>query len=138
MILADTDVVSELMRDAPDESVLAWAQSLDVAAVSICVVTVEEIERGLGRVPAGRRRRRFDERWASVLASYADTILTFDVPAAHETGRLLVRADAAGRPMALADAQIAGICLAGGLELDTRNVKDFATVRSLRLVNPFG
>ena len=53
MIIADTNVVSEFMKDTPDPQVLGWAQGLAAAALTISVVTVEEIDRGLGRLPNG-------------------------------------------------------------------------------------
>jgi toxin FitB len=38
--------------------------------------------------------------------------------------------------MAIADAQIAGICLAGGYELATRKVKDFSNAAGLAVTDP--
>lgn len=137
MIIADTNIVSELMKQAPNAAVLAWAGSQKVAALSICVVTVEEIERGLGRLPQGKRRRDLTQRWNALVDAFADTIAVYDVAAARTTARILVAGESAGRPISLADAQIAGICLAGGHELATRNVRDFATVADLSVTNPF-
>lgn len=137
MIIADTDVVSEFMRDSPDPAALAWAQDIAPADLTICVVTVEEIERGLGRLPAGRRRRELEKRWRRLVDTFAESVAVYDVPAARETAAVLVAAQASGRPMSLADAQIAGICLAGGYELATRNVSDFASTTGLTIVNPF-
>ena len=137
MIIADTNVVSEFMRDAPDPVVLAWAGTLAPADLTICVVTVEEVERGLGRLPAGRRRRDLETRWTTLVDTFADAIAVYDLAAARQTASILVAAQAAGRPMSLADAQIAGICVARGHELATRNVDDFSTTAGLSLVNPF-
>ncbi len=137
MIVADTNVVSEFMKDSPDRAVLAWAQGLGPADLTVCVVTVEEIERGLGRLPAGRRRRDLAQRWRQLVDTFADAVAVYDLPAARETAGILVMAEASGRPMSLADAQIAGICLAGRHELATRNVKDFATTPGLAIVNPY-
>ncbi|MEO7070569.1 MAG: hypothetical protein ABI131_08760 [Nostocoides sp.] len=39
--------------------------------------------------------------------------------------------------MALADAQIASMCLAGGYDLTTRNVRDFSNVNGLSVIDPF-
>lgn len=136
MIIADTNVVSEFMRDTPDGTVLAWAEGIGPTELTICVVTVEEIERGLGRMPRGRRRRDLEQRWSQLIGAFAETIATYDLPAAQDTAGLLVAAEASGRPMSLADAQIAGICLSGGHQLATRNVRDFA-VTGLRVINPF-
>ena len=60
-----------------------------------------------------------------------------DLPAARQAARILVAAEDSGRPSSLADAQIAGICLAGGYELATRNVGDFAGAPGLTIINPF-
>lgn len=53
MIVADTTVVSELMKDRPDPGVFAWAGALEEGDVTISVVTVQDIEHGLSRLPRG-------------------------------------------------------------------------------------
>ena len=53
VIVADAIAFSEFMKERPSSKVLAWAQALDAADLTISVVTVEEVERGLGRLPAG-------------------------------------------------------------------------------------
>ena len=136
MIIADTNVVSEFMKDKPDETVLAWAQGLDAADLTICVVTVEEIERGLGRLPEGKRRRNIEQRWHKLVDAFSDTIALYDVPAARAAAEILVGAEAGGHPMGLADAQIARICVVSGSVLATRNVRDFDRVAALNIVNP--
>lgn len=137
MIIADTNIASEFMKDAPDPHVLTWAQTLDPADLTISVVTVEEIDRGLGWLPEGRRRTDLERRWARLLDAFTDTIATYDLTAAKATARILIHSIDHGRPMSLADAQIAGICLAQAATLATRNVKDFAEVSDLTLINPF-
>lgn len=137
MIVADTNVVSEFMKDHPDESVMAWARTLASADLTICVVTVEEIERGIGRLPRGRRASDLQARWRRLLEDFEPQIAVYDVAAAQNAAAILVRAEAAGRPMGLADAQIAGICAAHGYALATRNLQDFASAANLKLINPF-
>lgn len=137
MIIADTNIVSEFMKDTPDPHVLAWAHSVGAADLTISVVTVEEIDRGLGRLPKGRRRKDLERRWATLLDAFADTIATYDVPAARATARLVVASLDQGRPMSLADAQIGGICLTHAATLATRNMKDFSSIGDLTLINPF-
>lgn len=137
MIIADTNVVSEFMKDSPDRAALAWAKDLGPAELTICVVTVEEVERGLGRMPGGRRRRDLEQRWSRLVDTFAEAIAAYDLPAARETASILVAAEGSGRPISLADAQIAGMCLAGGYELATGNVSDFSNTRGLTIINPF-
>lgn len=138
MIVADTNVVSEFMRDEPDAGVLSWAGSLGPADLTICVVTVEEIERGIGRLPISKRRRQLEQRWQGQVTAFREAILVYDVEAAKATAQVIVAAETSGRPMSLADAQIAGICLAGGHHLATRNVRDFEAITDLAVINPFG
>ena len=40
MIIADTNVVSEFMKDSPDPAVLAWAQDIGPADLTICIKDV--------------------------------------------------------------------------------------------------
>ncbi len=136
MIVADTNVVSEFMKDSPDPHVLDWARGIAPVDLTISVVTVEEIERGLGGLPAGRRRHDLNRRWTQLLDSFGDTIAVYDVTAARHTAAILVAAQSAGRPMSLADAQIAGICRSRAHRLATRNVSDFVTT-GLSVINPF-
>lgn len=137
MIIADTNIVSELMKDSPHPGVLAWAGTLGVADLTISVVTVEEVDRGLGRLPRGHRRRDLENRWDRLLHAFADSIAPYDVPAARATARIVVESMDRGRPMSLADAQIAGICVARSATLATRNVRDFVEVGELTVTNPF-
>jgi len=132
VILADTNVVSEFMRERPDPRVAEWAGRLQPTAVVICVV-----ERRIGRLAGGRRRSELQSRWSGLLDAYADSILAYDVQCARMTAQVLVEREKAGRPMALADAQIAGIALVHGCTLATRNVADFRGIPSLELVGPF-
>jgi len=45
VFIADTNIVSEFMKDTPEQRVLAWAQSLGAADLTVSVVSVEEIDR---------------------------------------------------------------------------------------------
>lgn len=137
MIIADTNVVSEFMKDQPDQAVLDWAEGFGAGDLTICVVTVEEVERGLGRLPRGKRHRDLETRWDRIVSAFSDTIAVYDVAAARATAGILVDSEVGGHPMVLADAQIAGICVANACRLATRNLRDFQHVTELSLINPF-
>ena len=85
----------------------------------------------------GDRRSDLDQRWRRILEAYVDAIAVYDLPAAQHAASILVAAEASGRPMSLADAQGAGICRAGGHELATRSVSDFASASGLTIIKPF-
>ena len=100
-------------------------------------IELSVIEYGLRGMPAGRRQRHLQQRWAKVLDTFVDQVVFYDVNAAGQTAAVLAAAAATGRPMSLADAQIAGICVAGQYDLATRNVGDFTGGAGLTLINPF-
>lgn len=68
-----------------DEAVLRWATILAPDEVTVTVVTVEEIERGLARLPLGSRRSDLESCWHALLGAYADGVLPSDLSAVRET-----------------------------------------------------
>lgn len=137
MIVADTNVVSELMRPDAAPTVLRWARGLRPGESAITAVTVHEIEHGLNRLPTGARREALTQRWQQLLAVYAESTLGYDTSAARTSAAILAAKERAGRVMTLADAQIAGICLVHGAQLATRNVKDFTDIPGLTVIDPW-
>ncbi len=137
MIVADTNVISEFMRDLPDSRVWAWAEGVATGDLAMSAVSIEEIEYGIGLVPQGRRRRELEAAWRTVERGFREAVIPYDGDAARATASLLVEVRSSGRRMSRADAQIAGTCVASGYALATRNIKDFAAVAGLEMVNPF-
>ena len=137
MIIADTNVVSEFMKEQPDQKVSAWARSIAPADLTTSVIVVQEIEVGLGQLPLGRRRTTLEARWSAIMKGFEDSISAYDLSAAQATAAVVVNSLSIGRTMTLADAQIAGTCLAMGAELATRNLKDFEHIDNLSVCNPF-
>ena len=54
MIVLDTNVLSELMRRAPDQHVLAWVDAQ--TSLAITVITVAELLSGVERLDDGARK----------------------------------------------------------------------------------
>ncbi len=127
MILLDTNVVSELMRPAPSEAVLAWFAAQDAADLYLSAIGEAELRRGAAMLPAGNRR---DQSMAAIEAmitkDFAGRILPFDSAAASALVLVFLERRAAGRPISLADCQIAATARAQGAAIATRNTADFA------------
>lgn len=134
MIVVDTNVLSEVMRDNPDPSVLAWTAT--TGRLHTTAITLAEIEYGVARLPAGRRRAQLTAMAAAVFADFDDVVLPFDVRAAHRYAEIVANREAGGRPIATADAQIAAICAARKATLATRNTGGFEST-GIQLVNPW-
>ena len=135
--LLDTNVVSEWTRPRPDTGVVRWLAEADEDRVFISVVTLAELRHGIERLPAGARRDRL-ALWLTeqVPARFEARVLPVDAETAHCWGRVMARAQAAGRPIGTMDAFIAATAERHDLVLVTRNVSDFAAA-GIRLLNPW-
>ena len=135
MIVLDTNVLSEPLKQQPDEHVLAWLSSLDEEA-GVTAVSVGELLTGVRALPAGRRRAGLLEAIESTLRAFAGSVLAYDEAAARHYAMLQEARRGAGRPLAVEDGMIAAICVARGASLATRNTSDFAGL-GLELVDPW-
>ncbi len=137
MILLDTNVVSELMRPAPDAGVLAWTRAQAVDQLSTSVVTVAEIGAGLACLPVGARRRDLMARWSRLQDDgFGKRIFGLDHAAAKAYGDLFALRQRAGRSTAAFDLLIAAIAYVHGLAVATRNLRDFDDC-GVQLINPW-
>ncbi len=138
MIILDTNVLSELMRRAPDPAVLAWLDRQPPLSVWITTVTLFECQFGLALMPPGRRRHALETSFAALLAEDLDMrVLAFDTEAAAHAAALAAQRQLAGRPVDIRDTQIAGIAQSRRATLATRNLKHFEGL-SVKVVNPWG
>jgi predicted nucleic acid-binding protein len=138
MIVLDTNVLSELMRPEPDRAVVEWVDAQEPAELLLTAVTVAEILYGIRRLPEDKRKSSLLEVAVLVLSNdFAERILAFDEAAAVHYAALVIERARRGRPIGMADAQIAAICRSvQGASLATRNLKDFSDL-GLDLVNPW-
>ncbi|MEM9532378.1 MAG: type II toxin-antitoxin system VapC family toxin [Pseudomonadota bacterium] len=137
MIILDTNVVSEFMGSPPASAVLDWLNAQESESLHFTAVSVAEITFGLRVLPAGKRRDLLSEQFERFLArAFATRILPFDLPAAKYYGELCARRRRLGRPISVADAQIASIAAASGFSVATRNIDDFEAC-DVSLIDPF-
>lgn len=137
MIILDTNVLSALMRTAPDKPVVSWLDRQAAESVWITSITVFEARLGLALLPSGRRRRELEAAFARLLEEDLEgRILDFDAVAAGSAALLAAGRQKAGRPVDLRDTQIAGIALVRRATLATRNVRHFADL-NVPVVDPW-
>jgi len=136
MIVLDTNVVSALMNDPPDEQVVDWLNRQPESSIWVSSVTILEIEFGLQVMPAGKRRTGLAERFERVLQEMDRRIAVFDDEAARATASLMASWQKKGRPRDLRDSMIAGVVLALHASLATRNVAHFSDIPAT-VVNPW-
>ena len=133
--LLDTNVVSEMLKPAPDGAVTEFLRERH-DRLWLSVVVLYELEYGIHLLPQGRRRLKIATLVAGMVASYAGRILPVGREAAQRAARLRARARRAGRPAETGDALIAGTAEAESLVVATRNMEHFAPF-DVESVNPW-
>ena len=110
--LLDTNVVSELVKSAPD------------------------LHFGLRLLPTGRRQRELRKVLSAIVAEHDDRLLGVGRRVARHAATLRARARHAGRTTSLADALIAGTAAVHHLTVATRNVSHFRSL-GVDVVSPW-
>jgi predicted nucleic acid-binding protein len=137
MIVLDTNVVSELMKAAPEPAVMGWIDAIPAATLFVSAVTQAEILHGVTLVPEGKRREGLTRAARTAFETYfRGRILPFDSDAADAFAGVAAGRRLAGRPISHADAQIAAIARSRGATIATRNVPDFEGC-GVEIVNPW-
>ncbi len=135
--LLDTNVVSEIRKveqGTADNQVVAWARSMPTSSMWLSVITVHELEVGVGL--AERRdptQGQLLRQWldARLRPAFADRLLVVDEDVARASARCHIPA-----PRDIRDTLIAATASVHDLTVVTRNVSDF-TGLPVRLINPW-
>ena len=137
MIILDPNVLSALMRQAPEAPVVAWLDRQPAESVWITSITLFEARLGLALLPKGRRQQALDKAFNQLLEEDLENrVLDFDSAAATEAALLAAQRQKAGRSVDMRDTQIAGIALARRATLATRNVRHFQDL-DVPIVDPW-
>jgi predicted nucleic acid-binding protein len=127
--LVDTNVLSELLRRAPNPGVEEWAAQ--VTRFYVSVMTLEEICFGLGWKPHPRVLASFEK----IIEEHCE-ILPATEAIAKRSGAIRGQLQALGKPRSQADMLIAATAAIHGLTLVTRNLSDFDGC-GISVLNPF-
>lgn len=137
MILLDTNVLSELMKSAPETGVLEWIDTLPASECYISAITKAEIELGIALLPDGKRKSSLKTAAGLMFDEFLDRCLSFNSTAASRYAEIVAGRTRIGRPVSVEDAQIAAIALTQKMSLATRNTSDFEFIEGLALINPW-
>ncbi len=137
MLLLDTNVLSAMMRVAPDPFVSALLARRPAETVFTATLCQAEILGGIAVLPPGRRRVALEAAASSMFAEdFAGRLLPFDEAAAIAYAELLGARQRDGRPVATMDLMIAAVARSRGATIATRNVADF-TGYGITIIDPW-
>ena len=137
MILVDTNVISETLRQQPDPAVVRWMDAQSIETLYLSAVTVAELRYGIAVLPEGRKRQVLHNGLEqSVLPLFEGRILPFDGATAESYAELMAAARRRGRGVSAADGYIAATAHAAGLMVATRDTSPFEAA-GLAVINPW-
>jgi predicted nucleic acid-binding protein len=137
LLILDTNIISELMRGAPNPAVIAWLDRQDRQAVWISAITVLELHHGIQVLSPGRRQVALLEGLNRLIAEkIGDRVASFDAEAARATAMITAGRRRSGRTGELRDSMIAGIAMTAGATLATRYTRHFDDL-SITLIDPW-
>lgn len=137
MILVDTNVISELMRDTPEPSVLAWIDAERRSDLYTSVIVKAEILYGIECLPEGRRRAGLAAQAAAIFdEDFAGRVLPVTQDAVARYAVISAARRRIGQKFALFDMLIAGTAHSVGARIATRNTVDFGGC-GVDLINPW-
>lgn len=138
MILLDTNVVSALMLREPDPVVVSWMNRQRPEDLWLSSVAAFEIQHGIELLPAAAKRKALESVFETMLVEdFGGRVLPFDTASALRASSLAAERRRQGRPVDFRDTFIAGIALAHGATLATRNIRHFADA-GVPLLSPWG
>lgn len=132
MILVDTNVWSETIKDPCNPRVASW-MSDHRDALWLSVIVMAEIRHGIELPKASARRQGLEIWFGRIVRATLTRTLDFDRDAAQVFGALMARRNAETK---LLDLQIAAQALAHDIPVATRNVRDFEWT-GVKLINPW-
>lgn len=137
MIILDTNVISELMRETPHEKVKQWISTQNPLQLALTTIAIAEIQRGLTRLSKGKRRTKLESHFSKFVSeAFSGRIFSFDENAALTYGSLAAQREAKGLHADPVDIMIASIAKNLGATIATRNTSDFEGC-GLKLINPW-
>ena len=137
MILVDTNVVSEPLRENPEPRVANWLDAQALETLYLSAITVAELRFGVHALPKGRRRGRLhDHLEQQVLPLFAGRVLVFDLPASQAYAELMAKARSAGRAISVSDGYIAATAAANAMIVATRDTAPFESA-GLKTIDPW-
>ena len=135
--LLDTCVISELVREEPDSTVVNWISGMPETSLYLSVLTFAEIHKGIEKLPESKRKDKL-HKWvnADLRARFKGRILDLNLNVATKWGQIQGQAERRGKPMSLIDGLIAATAISNDLIVVTRNTKDMEQ-SEVALINPW-
>ncbi len=135
--LLDTCVISELIKQEPNQKVVQWISNIEEARLFISVLTIGELHKGIEKLPENRKKSTL-HKWLTydLKKRFKNRIIDFDIQTATTWGKVQAKSELLGKTLPAIDGLIAATGLFHDLVVVTRNIKDMK-VSGVDLLNPW-
>jgi tRNA(fMet)-specific endonuclease VapC len=133
VFLLDTNIVSEIVKRAPEAKVLARLNSEPPASLHLSSVTVFELRFGAAR--SAKPASLWARIQRDILGRFQ--VLPFTEQDALAAADLMAPLVGSGQNLALQDIWLAGVAVGRNLTFVTRNRRDFNRITGLKVENWF-
>lgn len=139
MIILDTNVLSEPLRQNPDPTVINWLDDQDSSQLFVTAITQAEMEYGLWALPEGKKRGKLHNAIVELFeVDFRGRVLPFDSKAALMFGGNIATArHSNGKAVMDMDGMIAAIAISHDrCPVATRDESPFRAMK-LEVINPW-
>jgi len=132
--LLDTNIFSEFSKPKPEPKVLDFLKKLQKEQIFISCISVGEIKKGIA-LCKNESKAHYLQNWFNqrIVHELKDQIVNLDFEVMCEWGILASQI----KNLPPLDSLIAATCITHNFYLVTRNEKDFAKVKQLKIINPW-
>jgi toxin FitB len=132
--LVDTNILSEMTRKQPDNSVVKWFEETADTDMFISVISVGELISGIAKLPDGTKKMKLST-WLKELLyeDFYDRIVDIGINVMEVWGEKSAKF---AHTLPILDTLIAATALAHDMIVVTRNVRDFKDIPGLKFFNP--
>ena len=124
--LLDTNVISELIKKAPNANVIRWIENHHESSLFLSVITFGELQKGISKLSDEIKADQL-RTWVyeALTKRFEYRILTLDLDVMSTWGRLVGSSEKKGVKLPVLDSLIAATAMVHNLYVVTRNVSDF-------------
>jgi len=135
--LLDTCVISEMIKQKPDENVISWLEEQNENSLYLSVLTFGEIEKGIEKASNQIRKQKL-RLWVEddLKKRFEGRIIPISFSIAAEWGKIQGKSELLGKPLPTMDGLIAVSGLVSQCIVVTRNIPDMEQ-SSAELFNPW-
>ena len=139
MFLLDTNVISELLTEHPERKISRWVKEHadQKNALHVNAISKAEIECGIYYMDDSEKKRALAKNAKEFFESYKKLCYAFNAQTAVHYAKIRAENKRTGRNIGEMDTMIAAVAIQHKLTLVTRNVKHFADIENLKIINPW-